>query len=205
MRGASIELITHCGPHAQLIGAESELLEAVLHNTVDATPRGGTITIRTGLDAGRATVSVSDTGVGMSETVLRRAFEPFFSTKGETGLGLGLSMVYGVLARHGGDATVDSEDGRGTTVVPPPADVGRRWARTARGARDGSGACSARRRRDRAHGVGDMLRAAAYAVTLTGSGLARASRRCESTKARTTSSSRTWACRTCPDGKSLRP
>ena len=119
-RGAPIELITHFGPHSQLIGAESELLEAVvqlLHNAVDAMPRGGTITIRTGLDTGRGTVSVSDTGVGMSEAVRRRAFEPFFSTKGETGLGLGLSMVYGVMARHGGDATVDSEEGRGTTVT----------------------------------------------------------------------------------------
>ena len=68
-RGAPIELITHFGPHAQLIGAESELLEAVvqlLHNAVDAMPRGGTITIRTGLDAGRGTVSVADTGAGMS-------------------------------------------------------------------------------------------------------------------------------------------
>src|SRR4029078_3839363 len=71
-RGASIELITHFGPHAQLIGAESEMLEAVvqlLHNAVDSMPRGGTITIRTGLDGGRGTVSVADTGVGMSEAV----------------------------------------------------------------------------------------------------------------------------------------
>src|SRR4029453_13413234 len=75
-RGASLQLITHFGPHAQLIGAESELLEAVvqlLHNAVDAMPRGGTITIRTGHEANRGTVSVSDTGVGMSEAVRRRA------------------------------------------------------------------------------------------------------------------------------------
>ena len=58
-RGAPIELITHFGPHAQLIGAESELLEAVvqlLYNAVDAMPRGGTITIRTGLDDNGDTV-----------------------------------------------------------------------------------------------------------------------------------------------------
>jgi signal transduction histidine kinase/ActR/RegA family two-component response regulator len=174
-RGASIELITHFGPHAQLIGAESELLEAVvqlLHNAVDAMPRGGTITIRTGLDAGRGTVSVSDTGVGMSETVRRRAFEPFFSTKGDTGLGLGLSMVYGVLARHGGDATVDSEEGRGTTVVLRLPTSG-----------EGGPAPLAAPETDRPQvllvdddetvrtAVGDMLRGAAYAVTLAGSGL----------------------------------
>ena len=174
-RGAPIELITHFGTHAQLVGAESELLEAVVQlllNAVDAMPRGGTITIRTGFEGGRGTVSVSDTGVGMSETVQRRAFEPFFSTKGETGLGLGLSMIYGVVARHGGEATVESEEGRGTTVVlrlpatgdgaPPPVagpEVDHpqvllvdddETVRTA---------------------VGDMLRGATYAVTLAGSGL----------------------------------
>jgi signal transduction histidine kinase/CheY-like chemotaxis protein len=174
-RGAPIELITHFGPHAQIIGAESELLEAVVQlvlNAVDAMPRGGTITIRTGLDSGRGTVSVSDTGVGMSEAVQRRAFEPFFSTKGETGLGLGLSMIYGVMARHGGDAAVDSEEGRGTTVTLRLPTSG-----------EGVPAPLATAESDRPQvllvdddetvrtAVGDMLRGAAYSVTLAGSGL----------------------------------
>jgi signal transduction histidine kinase/ActR/RegA family two-component response regulator len=174
-RGATVELITHFGPHSQLIGAEAELLEAVVqlvHNAVDAMPRGGTITIRTGLEAGRATVSVSDTGVGMSETVRRRLFEPFFSTKGETGLGLGLSMVYGVVARHGGDATVDSEEGRGTTVKLRLPTSG-----------EGVSTPLAAAETDRPQvllvdddetvrtAVGDMLRGATYSVTLAGSGL----------------------------------
>jgi signal transduction histidine kinase/ActR/RegA family two-component response regulator len=174
-RGASIELITHFGPHSQLIGAESELLEAVvqlLHNAVDAMPRGGTITIRTGLEAGRATVSVADTGVGMSESVRRRAFEPFFSTKGETGLGLGLSMVYGAMARHGGDSTVDSEEGRGTIVTLRLPMAG-----------EGAPLPLAAAETDRPQvllvdddetvrtAVGDMLRGAGYSVTLAGSGL----------------------------------
>jgi signal transduction histidine kinase/ActR/RegA family two-component response regulator len=174
-RGAAIELITHFGPHSQLIGAESELLEAVvqlLHNAVDAMPRGGTITIRTGLEAGRCTVTVSDTGIGMSEAVRRRAFEPFFSTKGETGLGLGLSMVYGVMARHGGDSTIDSEEGRGTTVTLRLPMAG-----------EGANTPVVVAETDRPQvllvdddetvrtAVGDMLRGAAYAVTLAGSGL----------------------------------
>jgi signal transduction histidine kinase/ActR/RegA family two-component response regulator len=174
-RGVSIELITHFGPHSQLIGAESELLDAVvqlIHNAVDAMPRGGTIAIRTGLEAGRGTVSVSDTGVGMSESVRRRAFEPFFSTKGETGLGLGLSMVYGVLARHGGDATIQSEEGRGTTVTlrlptsgegaPVPATVPESDRPQVLLVDDDETVRTA---------VGDMLRGAGYAVTLAGSGL----------------------------------
>ncbi len=174
-RGTSIELITHFGPHSALIGAESELLDAVvqlIHNAIDAMPRGGTITIRTGLEAGKATVSVSDTGVGMTEAVRRRAFEPFFSTKGETGLGLGLSMVYGVMARHGGDATLDSEEGRGTTLtlrVPTTGDAAHQPAAVAEADRpqvllvdDDETVRTA---------VGDMLRGATYAVTLAGSGL----------------------------------
>jgi signal transduction histidine kinase/ActR/RegA family two-component response regulator len=174
-RGASVELITHFGPHAQLIGAESELLEAVIqlvHNAVDSMPRGGTITIRTGLEGDRGILAVSDTGVGMTETVQRRAFEPFFSTKGETGLGLGLSMVYGVMARHGGDATVESEESRGTTVTL-------RLPTSGEGAPPPLAAAEADRPRvllvddDETvrTAVGDMLRGAAYAVTLAGSGL----------------------------------
>jgi signal transduction histidine kinase/ActR/RegA family two-component response regulator len=174
-RGASIELITHFGPHSQLIGAESELLDAVVqlvYNAVDSMPRGGTLTIRTGLDAGRGTVSVSDTGIGMSEAVRRRAFEPFFSTKGETGLGLGLSMVYGVMTRHGGDAVLESEEGRGTTVIlrlptagegaPPPLTASETDRPQVLLVDDDETVRTA---------VGDMLRGAVYAVTLAGSGL----------------------------------
>ncbi|MCI0632862.1 MAG: ATP-binding protein, partial [Actinobacteria bacterium] len=174
-RGASVELITHFGPHAQLIGAESEILEAVIqlvHNAVDSMPRGGTITIRTGHEGDRGILAVSDTGVGMSETVRRRAFEPFFSTKGETGLGLGLSMVYGVMTRHGGDAAVDSEEGRGTTItlrLPTSGEGAPQPLATAEADRpqvllvdDDETVRTA---------VGDMLRGATYAVTLAGSGL----------------------------------
>jgi signal transduction histidine kinase/ActR/RegA family two-component response regulator len=174
-RGAPIELITHFGPHSQLIGAESELLDAVvqlIHNAADAMPRGGTITIRTGLDAGRGTISVSDTGSGMSETIRRRALEPFFSTKGETGLGLGLSMVYGVMTRHGGDLSIQSEEGRGTSVTLRLPTSG-----------EGAPVSSAVPESDRPQvllvdddetvrtAVGDMLRGAGYGVTLAGSGL----------------------------------
>jgi signal transduction histidine kinase len=61
-------------------------------------------------------VAVQDDGPGMTERVRRRALEPFYTTKGEAGTGLGLSQVYGFMQQVGGDMTIDSEPGRGTTV-----------------------------------------------------------------------------------------
>ena len=61
-------------------------------------------------------VEVQDTGVGMSETTRSRCLEPFFTTKGERGTGLGLPMVFGMVQRHGGELEIDSELGRGTTM-----------------------------------------------------------------------------------------
>jgi signal transduction histidine kinase/ActR/RegA family two-component response regulator len=111
----------------RLVGIESEVREALTNlvlNAVDALPGGGTITVRSrvaGREAGAGTESthvvleVSDTGVGMSEETRKRCLEPFFSTKGKRGTGLGLAMVYGVMQRHEGSIAIDSEVGRGTT------------------------------------------------------------------------------------------
>ncbi|MES1166424.1 MAG: ATP-binding protein, partial [Pseudomonadota bacterium] len=84
------------------------------------------------------TVEVSDTGAGMDEETKRRCLEPFFTTKGERGTGLGLAMVYGTAQRHGAGMEIESAPGQGTTirlqfplpdasmVVPPnPANVSR--------------------------------------------------------------------------------
>jgi CheY-like chemotaxis protein len=60
-------------------------------------------------------VEVSDNGIGMDEETRRRCLEPFFSTKGKRGTGLGLAMVYGVMERHDGSIEIDSEKGKGTT------------------------------------------------------------------------------------------
>ncbi len=174
-KGVRIEVITHFGSPAPVSGFEGELREAVVQliaNAVDAMPGGGTITVRTGGEPGRGLVAVSDTGVGMSDSVRRRAFEPFFSAKGETGLGLGLSVVHGVVARHGGDASIESEPGKGTTVtlrVP-----------TAGGGVPAEGAIPEEERAqvlvvDDDAGVraalADILRGAGYAVTAAPSGL----------------------------------
>ncbi|MBI2204709.1 MAG: response regulator [Candidatus Rokubacteria bacterium] len=96
--------------------ALTELLTNLILNALDAMPEGGRVAIATSPGDGRTVVlTVSDSGVGMSEDVQRRIFEPFFSTKGEAGSGLGLAMAYSIVRRHGGDIGVDSAPGRGAT------------------------------------------------------------------------------------------
>ena len=105
-------------------GVESEIREALINlvfNAVDALPTGGTLTLRTKLVRGangqdQVRVEVGDDGVGMNEETRRRCLEPFFTTKGERGTGLGLAMVYGVARRHNADIDIDSAVGRGTVV-----------------------------------------------------------------------------------------
>jgi signal transduction histidine kinase len=92
-----------------------EIATNLIFNAVDAMPSGGVITLRSSAEAGIAIMEVSDSGTGMSEEVRRRCLEPFFSTKGENGTGLGLSMVFGIVKRHGGSVEVESSLGQGTT------------------------------------------------------------------------------------------
>src|SRR5882762_3017581 len=92
--------------------ALTEVLTNLILNAMDAMPHGGTLTIATQHTAGRdVRVTVAATGIGMSESVRQRIFEPFFSTKGEAGSGLGLSMAYSIARRHDGDLNVESEPG----------------------------------------------------------------------------------------------
>jgi len=116
-----------------VLGIEAELREALINlvfNAVDAMPTGGTLTLRTRRPAGAeqpaVRLEVTDTGVGMDEATRRRCLEPFFTTKGERGTGLGLAMVYGVVQRHGADIEIDSHVGHGTTMrlAFPPAQDG---------------------------------------------------------------------------------
>src|SRR5213075_749855 len=67
-------------------------------------------------DSRRVLLEVADAGVGMDEDTQRRCLEPFFTTKGERGTGLGLAMVYGMVQRHGAELEIDSTAGQGTTV-----------------------------------------------------------------------------------------
>jgi signal transduction histidine kinase/NO-binding membrane sensor protein with MHYT domain/ActR/RegA family two-component response regulator len=128
-RGIVIRLEIEPAPDLPaILGVESEVREALtnlIFNAVDAMPDGGVLTLRTrSVAPAAAVVEVSDTGVGMNEDTRRRCLEPFFTTKGERGTGLGLAMVYGVAQRHDADVEIDSVVGCGTTVrlsFPVPA------------------------------------------------------------------------------------
>ena len=95
---------------------EQVFLNLVL-NAVDAMPEGGSLHVSScRTDDDRLAMAVSDTGTGILPEHMDRIFEPFFSTK-EGGTGLGLSISYSVVERHGGDITVQSVVGEGTTFT----------------------------------------------------------------------------------------
>ncbi len=99
-------------------GNPSELREMItnlIFNAVDAMPNGGTLTLRTTEVGDTVVIEVADTGSGMSPEVRARCLDPFFSTKGEKGTGLGLAMVFGIVQRQQGTIEIDSEVGVGTT------------------------------------------------------------------------------------------
>jgi PAS domain S-box-containing protein len=131
-RGVAIEMRTELEPDLPAImGAEHEIRDALVNlilNAIDAMPHGGPLTLRTRTareeargragDSARRTVQleVVDAGIGMDEDTRLRCLEPFFTTKGERGTGLGLAMVYGTMQRHSADIEIESAPGRGTTM-----------------------------------------------------------------------------------------
>ncbi len=124
-RGIVIQLRTDLAWNLPAVsGIESEIREALINlvfNAIDAMPEGGTLTVRTkgaeaGVSGAQVQIEVVDSGVGMDEATRRHCLEPFFTTKGERGTGLGLAMVYGVAKRHNAEIALDSAPGHGTTA-----------------------------------------------------------------------------------------
>jgi CheY-like chemotaxis protein/anti-sigma regulatory factor (Ser/Thr protein kinase) len=118
--GIRIDTVTDVPDLPPVMGDASELREALtnlIFNAVDAMPQGGSLTIRARVEGDRLVTTVTDTGVGMTEEARERCLEPFFTTKGDDGSGLGLAMVYGIVQRHGGSIDFESEPGKGTTTL----------------------------------------------------------------------------------------
>lgn len=117
-----IELSCVLCPEVPMLAADAGQLTQVLVNlvvnAVQAMPDGGRLIVQTRVQDGQVFCTVEDTGVGMTEEVLNRLFVPFFTTKEVSqGTGLGLPVVHGIVASHGGTIEVASTPGKGTTFT----------------------------------------------------------------------------------------
>jgi signal transduction histidine kinase len=107
----------------QLTGDQSQIQQCLLNllfNAIDAMPDGGELAVSTSLDRskGHIRLEIADSGIGIPKALVSRIFEPFFSTKSrDKGVGLGLSVVYGIVKEHGGSIYVRSEEGAGARFI----------------------------------------------------------------------------------------
>jgi PAS domain S-box-containing protein len=134
LRGLEYEVRLEAEAGQNTLGSASELREVfvnVIVNAVDAMPRGGKLAIICRRNDNRLQLQFIDNGMGMPDDVRQKIFEPFFSTKGAHGTGLGLSVSYSIIERHEGSISVDSQPGGGTTftidlpaVIPESSDAG---------------------------------------------------------------------------------
>lgn len=118
--GQTIQVLTELTQLPLIAADEAQLRTALtnlIFNAVDALPNGGIVVIRTRSEDDHVTLSVSDDGVGMTEDVRAHCLEPFFTTKGIAGTGMGLATVYGTVQRHGATIDIAGELGRGTVVT----------------------------------------------------------------------------------------
>lgn len=121
-RKGKVEVHVEVPPESILITYDAQQIEQVLinliTNAIQAMPDGGNLTLSLASEGDQVAIKVKDDGVGIRERDLARIFDPFFTTKPEgEGTGLGLSVSYGIVTRHGGSIEVDSRLGRGTTFT----------------------------------------------------------------------------------------
>jgi signal transduction histidine kinase len=120
LKGKRIEIEKDLEELSRPVGNASEIREVltnVMFNSIEALPDGGKITIKTRMRGDNIQISIRDNGLGMTEEVKKKLFEPFFTTKRGKRNGLGLSVAYGIITRHNGEITVDSQPGEGTTFI----------------------------------------------------------------------------------------
>jgi len=119
-KGIKIEIFSNLKDVGEVMGEPAELREVftnLIFNSIDALPQGGKIFLETDAEKDSVSIGVRDTGIGMIDEVKKRAFDPFFSTKGVKRIGLGLSTAYGIILRHKGTIDVDSQPDVGTTFL----------------------------------------------------------------------------------------
>jgi two-component system NtrC family sensor kinase len=105
----------------EVMASTNQMRQVMLNmfkNAKEAMPNGGTLTVRTANEDQKVSVHIQDSGVGIPEEIRNKIFEAFFTTKQKVkGVGLGLSVCYGIIKDHGGDIKVESEEGKGTTFI----------------------------------------------------------------------------------------
>jgi signal transduction histidine kinase len=129
LAAARIKVRRELDDNLPVVRGNENRLQQVFFNLVlnarDAMPSGGWITVTTLARGSSVAIQVSDTGEGIRREDLKRIYDPFFTTKGMgRGTGLGLSVSYGIVREHGGQISVDSTPGKGTTfevALPVPA------------------------------------------------------------------------------------
>mgnify|MGYP003991702163 FL=1 len=116
--GATYEMDTEgLSPVRAVLGNPPELREIVINiinNAIDAMPEGGRITFQTWEKGDTVFIGIADDGCGMSKEVQSKIFDPFYTTKGLEGSGLGMSVSYGIIGKHGGKIDLISKEGKGT-------------------------------------------------------------------------------------------
>ncbi len=122
MREANIKVETSFGEEIPEVMASTNQMRQVLlnifKNAKEAMLKGGTLFVRTSKEDKRVLIHIQDTGMGIPEEIKDKIFEAFFTTKQKVkGVGLGLSVCYGIIKDHGGEIKVESEEGKGTTFT----------------------------------------------------------------------------------------
>lgn len=120
LRGLDYDVTLEVSEGQFTFGSASELREVFVNlivNAVDAMPDGGRLSIKSVKEGVRLRLQFADSGTGMPEDIRLKIFEPFFSTKGAHGTGLGLSVSHSIIERHDGTISVNSEPGAGTTFT----------------------------------------------------------------------------------------
>ena len=119
-KGLRINIKTYFNQEPQVEASASEMREVftnLILNAIEAMPEDGNITICSDIISDQANITIQDEGTGMDEEILKRVFDPFFTTRGVKGTGLGLSVTYGIIHRHNGEISIQSEPGVGTTIT----------------------------------------------------------------------------------------